>query len=577
MEKIKYTFLVDDNDILLVGKKVGGGMLKQLGIFLENKKKLIYLMTMLFVFILLLVKCQYGFGDIDESFYLTTSYRLVQGDSLFGNEWHLSQMTAFIMYPIIKIYMKIVGQTDGMILNFRYIYLVIQLITSIVIYSYIKKYSEAGAMFSSILFMIYAPFGIMALSYNSLGIILFSLSLIWYLFENRKAFYFLSGIFYALAVLCCPFLAIYCLYVIGLCFFSKSKNNKNKTIYYFIGIFITVIVFFTFVFSRVTISNFLRSLPCILNDPEHKTSYFNKLLTYFTCILFHNKYQFILYVLFVLIILKTKFWASKNKTEGMMLVLMISFIQLALNVYIDRYINYFMGSLHMLAIYCFIFDKDERIRKLFYYIFIPGVIYSLCLHLSSNQRILAISSASTVSMIAATTIIFIALNNKEHRKNTLKVSLMIYLCMLICTVFAFRMFYNFWDGNILQEKKMNELSIEKGILSSLYKADEFAIYYDDLEYIPQNSKVLFLTEKTWLYLCNGYQNCSFSAWTSGINEASISRLNEYYEINPNKIPEYIYIREDKKYLIEKLNIIDTFKLEVSTNNHGYIYKNEVTQ
>lgn len=552
-------------------------MLKQLGIFVGNKKKLIYLVTMLFVFILLLVKCKYGFGDADESFYLTIPYRLVQGDSLFGNEWHVSQMAAFILYPIVKIYMKVVGHTDAMILNFRYIYSVIQLITSIVIYSYIKKYSEVGAMFSSILFMIYAPFGIMALSYNSLGIILFSLSLIWFLFEKRKIFFTLSGIFYSLAVLCCPFLAIYCLYVLGLCFFSKNKIEKNKMIYYFLGIFITVIVFFTFIFSRVTVSNFIRSIPWVLNDPEYKTSYFSKLLTYFTSIIFHNKYQFILYILFILIILKTKFGASKNKAEGMMLVLIVSFIQLALNIYIDRYINYFMASLHMLAIYCFIFNKDEKIKKLFYYIFVPGVIYSFCLNLSSDQKILAIHSASTVSMIASAAIIFIAVNHKEHKKNTLKGCLIVYQCMLVLTVFAFRIFFNFWDGNILQEKKMNELSVEKGIYSSLYKADEFMTYYEDLEYIPQNSKVLFLTKKTWLYLCNGYQNCSFSAWPSGMNEATIDKLNKYYETNPDKIPEYIYVKEDKKDLIEKLNIIDTYKLEVSTNNQGYIYKNEGAQ
>lgn len=541
--------------------------------FLTNKKKLIYSVLMLFIFILLLAKCKYGFGDIDESFYLSIPYRLVQGDSLFGNEWHLSQMSSFIMYPIMKLYISIFEDTDGIILNFRYIYLFLQFITSITIYVYLNKYSEIGAMFSSFLFFAYAPFGIMALSYNSLGIILFTLSLIWYLCEDRKIVIVLSGIFYSLAVLCCPFLAIYCLYLLGRYAFEKKNFLKRKTIYYLLGIFITIISFAMFVFGRVSISDFFRSLPCILNDPEHTTNYLNKIITYVNNIVFLNKYQIIIFACFVLIIIKNLFTTLKDENKDFFLILLLSFIQLIVNIFVNRYINFFMSSLHMLAIYCYIFNKNENIRDIFYYLFVPGVIYSFCLHLSSNQEILAICSASTVSMVGASVIIFNSINSKEKNENIINRGLMIYHSILFCVLLAFRMFFNFWDGNILQKNKLILNGPEKGIYASESKANEFNEYYLDLETIPKGSKVLFLSEKTWLYLCNNYKNCSFSAWTSGINSASIMRLNQFYEINPNKIPEYIYMKEAEMDLLEKLNIMDTFKL-ISTNN-CYIYKNEV--
>ena len=34
---------------------------------------------------------------------------------------------------------------------------------------------------------------------------------------------------------------------------------------------------------------------------------------------------------------------------------------------------------------------------------------------------------------------------------------------------------------------------------------------------------------------------SFSAWISGENETALNRLKEYYSINPDKVPQYIYV------------------------------------
>ena len=52
-------------------------------------------------------KCQFGFGNIDESFYITIPYRLFQGDALFLQEWHLSQMAGVITMPFVAAYVGI--------------------------------------------------------------------------------------------------------------------------------------------------------------------------------------------------------------------------------------------------------------------------------------------------------------------------------------------------------------------------------------------------------------------------------------------------------------------------------------
>ena len=94
----------------------------------KNQKKvygpilyaILYVCTMAF----LLWKCRFGFGNIDESFYLTIPYRLCQGDGLLLHEWHLSQLSGFLLLPAMKAYLAVFGSTTGIILSFRILFTV---------------------------------------------------------------------------------------------------------------------------------------------------------------------------------------------------------------------------------------------------------------------------------------------------------------------------------------------------------------------------------------------------------------------------------------------------------------------
>ena len=63
-----------------------------------------------FVFALLvyLYRINWGMASVDETFYLTTPFRLVQGDALLVDEWHVSQLSAVLIYPILKIYLYVI-------------------------------------------------------------------------------------------------------------------------------------------------------------------------------------------------------------------------------------------------------------------------------------------------------------------------------------------------------------------------------------------------------------------------------------------------------------------------------------
>ncbi|MBQ8216956.1 MAG: acyltransferase family protein, partial [Oscillospiraceae bacterium] len=186
-------------------------------------------------FAFLVWKCRYGFGNMDEAFYLSIPIRLCQGEALIVDEWHVSQLSAFLLWPLMYLYRLVFGTSnDGIILNFRYIYVGVQFLCSLFLYKRWKALSKYGAFAAALLFLLFAPYGISALSYNSLGLICISLSVTFAATaeKNIPLQQLLAGLFLACAVLCCPAVAVlYPLYLVAVLAFSvKSLREKRPDI-----------------------------------------------------------------------------------------------------------------------------------------------------------------------------------------------------------------------------------------------------------------------------------------------------------------------------------------------------------
>ena len=78
----------------------------------------------------------YGIASPDESFYLTIPYRIINGDALFVDEWHASQLSSFLLWLPMKLYISITGGTDGIVLFFRCLFVICQ--TAVSCYTYKK-------------------------------------------------------------------------------------------------------------------------------------------------------------------------------------------------------------------------------------------------------------------------------------------------------------------------------------------------------------------------------------------------------------------------------------------------------
>jgi len=120
---------------------------------------------------MLLYKCPYGYGAMDESFFLSIVHRLLQGDRLLVEEAHLSQFAFLTMVPEMWIYSKFVPTMEGIVLNFRYLYTVLWSAACLFLFFRTRKIHRFAAMCASLFLLPFAPYGIMAFSYNSLGIL----------------------------------------------------------------------------------------------------------------------------------------------------------------------------------------------------------------------------------------------------------------------------------------------------------------------------------------------------------------------------------------------------------------------
>lgn len=244
------------------------------------EKRSIYITDWAFLILLvptaifLFWKCRYGFANLDESFYLTIPLRLLQGDALLWHEWHLSQLSSVLLLPFVAAYRIFSADNAGMLLCFRYLFSAVQVLVALFVYFRLRKIKPVAALVSALGFAIFAPFGIMALSYNSMGIIAMVLcTVIWLTAEKHRGVQlFTVGLLFACAVLCCPYLAIgYVLLstVCIVCFCRKEKAGFNDWLWITAGVVFSALLFSAFLLSRASLSQIFSALPHIMNDSEH--------------------------------------------------------------------------------------------------------------------------------------------------------------------------------------------------------------------------------------------------------------------------------------------------------------------
>lgn len=537
----------------------------------------------------LLWKCRYGFANVDESFYLTIPYRLWMGDGLFGQEWHLSQMAGFLLLPFMAVYMLFSGgSTEGILLAFRYVFTCVQGMTAVFLYFRLKKHSWTGSCIASLVFFLYAPFGIMALSYNSMGILCLTVSSVLLVTNDRDRGieYAISGLLFAAAVLCCPYLAaVYFLYSLVVLiqrlhpFCDWTCLSGKCWLWLTGGVAALAVLFCGFVLSRTSICAIAAAFPSIMQDPEHASRGFSYLLkSYFESIFIRNAgWKYIALGFLALWVIRLA--DRKRRIPGLVFFFLgavLTAVMMVPFVTDNRYINFIMFPLNLFALLCLSLTRERFAKKLLAAVWLPGILYSFCIHMASNQYFYAISSASTVSLVAS--ILIVAMTARELMAGMPKKLPKVFAALTLACLMglqvgglvSLRYTSVFWETSMEEQTVRMETGPEKGLLVTPGRKQHYEGLLRDTAPFRKEKKaesVLYLSENTWLYLAGeGIEMSPYSAWLAGVNENTVARLTAYYELNPGKLPQVVYA--ERKYAELALELCGRYGYETETSAMG---------
>lgn len=548
-----------------------------------------------YAFILLLLaallfafwKCRYGFRGDDESFYLSIPHRLSLGDALIRDEWHLSQLSGFLLYPYVSLYTLIAQGTEGLLLATRILYILLHGATAVFIYLRTRKFGFVSLP-ASILFFLFTPYDIMSLGYNTMGLNLVTVTGVFLATTSfkRKAPLIISGAAFAGAVLCNPYLAIayalFCICVLIHVLLKRTRFSKNifahkmfspKTLLWFtVGAALLALLFFIFLLSRTSIQDILTNIPYMLADPEHpQIPMATKLQSYFNSI-WNCAPNFNLAILacgvLLLIILADRYLISKTferfKTHrGVYLTLVCIITALSYLCFIDGLTTYYYNSilfpLFFIGLISYILCRKKN-KKVFVCLFCLGILYSMAMCFSSNQYFYVISMAMSAANIAS--LLFLGNLIKEMQQDNAPVlyrkffqyagigtaaAVLVFQCALQITVNATHCFLDSPPSELTYTLSAGPA---KGIITNQNYASAYESLYADMQYYKTKAKgnILFASERTWGYLVTeDMPYGTYSAWLSGEKDSTIQRLEQYYAVNPEKIPKYIYVPKEAKW------------------------------
>lgn len=535
--------------------------------FQKTGYRLAYGAVFLALLFFLLWKCRYGYAHEDEAFYLTIPYRLCMGDSLILHEWHLSQLSGFLIFPVMKLYLLLAGSTEGILLRFRLIFTVLWAAGALFFFLRLRKFSQIGAMGASLAFLLYAPFGIMALSYNSMGILLLlSAGVIAATAEkHRFAQLCLAGVFFAGAVLCCPYLLL--LYVLLTLLavvpaFWKKKELLRFWLPFSVGCAILLAVFCASLLSRCSVPQLRAALPQLFRDPEHESHpLVQRTFWYLLCLMRCSRFFPPALALAVGIAVVSKI---RNRPGPGFLAVCLLCLLLQISFLAETpYINYIMFPINLIAPYCALHSSKPGVRIPFLAIWLPGLLYTYCIYLSSNQAFFAVSSASTVMTAASLVILgsfgkeLVRQEGKNRVSRAAQIAVLLLLTVQLGGELSLRYSSVFWEpGGMAAQTELAGSGPERGILMTPERKQHYELLEEDAQQIRGREdirKILFLSTNTHLYLSTEKEMASYSAWLSGIDDGSLRRLEDYFTLLPEKSPDGIYLEPEYRQYAERFS------------------------
>ena len=571
------------------------------------------------------LKARVGFGIDDESMYLNVPDRVFDGDCFIVDEWNLAQLFTFILYWPFNLFMRIKGSTEGVILFFRCIFVAMQSLTGCAIYMKLRKYGYVSII-SALTFALHIPLTVtMSPSYYSMTPVFFILLLMCIMDISEKGYsvprFLIAGILIALCTLSNPIIAvIFFIYSVSVLVlnFGKNKDKISPKIfntyftyktYLFVlsGVVFVAAIFFVFIFSRATLAEFFENLPLLFKDPEHAVAGEDgqnivTLVESVMDIIGINIYIFIPTAILSLMLVFDK--KRLNHRKVYMPLFTLCFLAYVIYIPIcNDVLIYFYWTIP-LAFYgliCYALCENKN-KKLFYWLWIPGVMLGICMDIMSDlgagATAMGIIVANTASAVFVRDLFYeIIRENSTSKAQTYfkRVSAHFMIIMLIGQVLMqcainvnFRTVCVEWDAMYSENEQLNttlDTGPLKGIVTTENRADIYRRMMNDVDRMRSYGEgPLFIADAcAWLYMYADMPYGTYTCWIIGEEWSDwgyMDRLMEYYSVHPDKKAKYVYVPYRLGYYFEvdelHQNIIEDFKenfeLEIEKGEAGYILK-----
>lgn len=520
-----------------------------------DKKQLLLLTGFVLCMLVLFWRCFYSVNYADEPYCISSVWRFYKGDALLAEDWFpAQQLIAWILSPLYWLFRRFTDTNDGIMLASRLAYVAFQGIVTVFVYCRLKKY-EHFRVPAVVFYLLSTQNNMLTLNYNTLGLGCVLLILTILITEEKYAAGTLTGVgvLTAVMVLSQPY-AILMFLLWGLAVAAALPFRGKKELhpllkfrtFFFVGVgaFWVLVAFVAVVLMRAGIDEVLGGFQYLMSDPEHQMDLHYKVTKYFERFYRYYQYQILITgVCLVVGFLKNHRVVQYMKIMSFLLAIAAAIHALIFHGYLSDYvpIDFICVPMMFLGISVWALGKKKN-WLLFCGWMIPAITYTLCVQLSTNTGILAVSSAAIGA--SAGGVLMIGESLKECKENLSKSVWQGILFMLIAVfilqgalMMYHRIQYTWWSSPVAECTEKLERGPAKGIYTS---PEDAQWYYDTLDAIDslrvgKDEPVLFLDLAPWLYLYTDAPAAAYSTWTIGEDNF----LEEYYETYPEKTPKVV--------------------------------------
>ena len=523
----------------------------------RRRQHLVFIGLFLLLQVVFIIRSFWGFKTADEMYFIGCSERIFRGEKVLIDEWNpTQQLCSFLLHPIYSLIRTGLGSTEGIVMASRFLYLAYA--GALTLFFYLRFQRRGYASFGpALLFAIFAPFSICAMSYNSIefGVLPVLLAVLSADMEHSVPEYILCGILMAVVVLANPFaILMYVAYGL-LCLVVTLRHRKRGArpegalqfqnfLWMTLGAGIILVLFLAFVFQRGTLAEVLANVPHIVGDSEHQEGYLYKTGRYFYLCFKNYRWMFV-----GLAFVYGATWLDKKRCEHAWIYMFLaSFCVVPYLIYYGFVFEHITVNYQMLplAFWCLeaYLVTGHREKRLFYGWYLPAMLFTMIVQYATNTGIVTLSVA--YGMCSCVGLIFVADWVKEERQRQRGRYQAVILCVACVVLVQFagtfwlRMTYDWGD----ERSWALTAQMKRGPLKGVYTTPEMAEWYGkvlgeiDMLDLTEKDELMVVGVAPWIYLYTDAGCGNYSTWQ--VHEGS-TQLWDYYALHPDKFPDVVYM------------------------------------